>query len=323
MAIVNYYGKREEDVPVIKDGDIILLQALNVRSCSSGSHTALDDRLLQWNKDKKQLVGYSNHNKGLYYVLPPAQLLDGSPISSFKAPPSRIATLTDAELGYARDLARWAKKHALLENVLSGYAATSGVSVAEVADAKTRSALLGKGKGNGGRKLVTIGEACDSVFCDLQGEVRRIFFCASCCLTRFAQIVKYYKPFGGNVGPNDACSLFITDYTTNDQLYGYADTSEVRTPGQVTLQVSIFGAQNDPLLHAKSEEALIGRLVHLRNVRPKMTMNDFLEATMVEDNKYPDRRDVTLLREVASKEWRDAFKACVPLQPALSAKAMP
>ncbi|GAA5820350.1 hypothetical protein JCM3770_002778 [Rhodotorula araucariae] len=269
---VRYYGLHEEDIPVVKDGDIVLIQGLN------------------WNKDRRQLTAY--RGKGVYYVLPPAQLLDGSPIGAFEAPPSRVATLTDAELGYARDLARWAKKHALLENVLGSYAAASGVQEAEVAGAKTRSVLLGKGKGNGGRQLVPIADVCDSVFCDLQGE-----------------IVKYYKPYGGNIGSHDACSLFITDYTTNDQLYDYADTSEVSTPGQVTLQVSIFGAQNDPLLHAKSEKNLIGRLVHLRNVRPKMTMNDFLEATMVEDFMYPDRRDVTLLRDSVLKEWHTAFKA--------------
>lgn len=132
-----------------------------------------------------------------------------------------------------------------------------------------------------------------------------------------AQIVKYYKPFGGAVGPHDACSLFITDYTTNDQLYAYLDTSVVRTPGQVALQVSIFGNQNDPLL-SFSEDKLVGRLVHLRNVRPKMTMNDFLEATMIQDPKYEDRRDVTFKREKdLGRDWLEPFIQCVLAYPPL------
>lgn len=225
--------------------------------------------------------------------------------------------MTDAELSYARELARWAKKHALLENVLGGFAAKSGAvpQAPPGSDAVARSAMLRKGAGKG-RRLVRVEEMCADTFCDIQAEVRAFVLSVSrgsIDPSASLQIVKFYKPFGGSVGPFDACSLFITDYTTNDQLYAYSDTSEVRTPGQVTLQVSIFGAQNDPLL-SLSEDKLVGRLVYLRNVRPKMTLNDFLEATMVEDGKYPERRDVRLLRENnTTKEWRDAFKACVSL----------
>ncbi|KPV72994.1 uncharacterized protein RHOBADRAFT_55240 [Rhodotorula graminis WP1] len=270
---VKYFGKREEDVPVVQDGDIIVIQGLN------------------WKKDNKKLTAYKD--KGHYFVLPSARLLDGTKLGNFKPPPCRSASLTDAELSYARDIARWARKHALLDDVLVRQAADSGVAPPNppAVDAKARSATFARG-GDGGRKLVTVEEVCADTFCDIQGE-----------------IVKFYKPFGGTVGPHDACSLFITDYTTNDQLYAYSDTSEVRTPGQVTFQVSIFGNQNDPLL-SLSEDKLVGRLVHLRNVRPKMTAHDFLEATMVEDPKYENRRDVTLCRSGVDlgREWHEAFK---------------
>lgn len=123
-----------------------------------------------------------------------------------------------------------------------------------------------------------------------------------------------YNPWNGRVGPNDAVQLFVTDYTTNSQLYNYSDTSEVRTPGQITLQVSIFGNQSEPLLGLKTEQ-LVGRVVFLRNVRPKTTTSDFLEATMVEDNKYPNRRDVCLVSEKnpAPADWVAQFAACVQI----------
>lgn len=86
----------------------------------------------------------------------------------------------------------------------------------------------------------------------------------------------------------------------------------MRTPGQITLQVSIFGNQNDPLL-SLSEDKLVGKLVHLRNVRPKIAQHDFLEATMIEDPKYADRRDVTLYRSERDlrPEWLEPFNQCV------------
>ncbi|GAA5839891.1 hypothetical protein JCM9279_005196 [Rhodotorula babjevae] len=267
-----FYGTLEHDIPVVRDGDIIVIQNVN------------------WKKDNGKLTAY--YDKGLYFVLPSAQLLDGTKLPDFKPPPSRIASLTNAELSYARDLAKWARKNALLADVLGRHAAKSGVAPQDLGavDARTRSTTFAKG--GGGRQLVTVDKVYAGVFCDIQGE-----------------IVKYYKPFPGTPGPCDACALYVTDYTTNDQLYAYSDTSEVRTPGQITLQVSIFGNQNEPLM-SLHEDKLVGRLVHLRNIRPKMTNNDFLEATMTEDPKYATRRDVSLYRSEKdmNPEWLKPFK---------------
>lgn len=91
----------------------------------------------------------------------------------------------------------------------------------------------------------------------------------------------------------------------------YEEDSSVRVAGQRVLQVSIFGAQNDPLL-AFHEDKLKSRLVSLRNIRPKLNGSDLLEATMVEDDKFPDKRDVKLLvdRDV-DRVWYKELKACV------------
>lgn len=83
------------------------------------------------------------------------------------------------------------------------------------------------------------------------------------------------------------------------------------------IQVSIFGNQNEPLLGVRPEK-LQGKIVGLRNVRPKMGSTDYLEATMVEDYKYKDRRDVTLIQGGSKANqlscppgWKEAFMACV------------
>lgn len=91
----------------------------------------------------------------------------------------------------------------------------------------------------------------------------------------------------------------------------YEPDSSVRVAGQRVLQVSIFGAQNDPLL-AFHEDKLKGRLVSLRNIRPKLNGSDLLEATMVEDEKYPHNRDVTLLDGSGiDRVWYKELKTCV------------
>lgn len=127
--------------------------------------------------------------------------------------------------------------------------------------------------------------------------------------------MKFYNPHvlnrGQSIHRNEACILYITDYTVNGQLMHYEEDSSVRVAGQRVLQVSIFGAQNDPLL-AFHEDKLKGRLVSLRNIRPKLNGSDLLEATMVEDDKFPDKRDVKLLvdRDV-DRVWYKELKACV------------
>ncbi|GAA5997498.1 uncharacterized protein JCM10292_000891 [Rhodotorula paludigena] len=269
---IRYYGQDGRFLPAVNDGDIVVFHKLN------------------WNKNNRQFVAYKGN--GQYLILPVDKLLGGEPLSSFARPSERGTSIGDEELAYARDLARWSTKHDLLGNTLVDLASASGTAAPQSLDAKQRSLKYAKGS-SGGRKLVTLSEMDAGTFCDFRGE-----------------IVKLYNPWIGRIGPNDAVQLFVTDYTSNSQLYNYDDTSEVRTPGQITLQVSIFGNQSEPLLGLRAEQ-LVGRVVFLRNVRPKMTNNDFLEATMVEDNKYPNRRDVNLVSEKnpAPTDWVAQFAA--------------
>ncbi|GAA5877352.1 hypothetical protein JCM1840_007205 [Sporobolomyces johnsonii] len=279
---VSYFAACEANLPAPKDGDIVVLQKLN------------------WSKDRNWFVAYK-HN-GLFLVLPGDSLLASEPstsVSEFLKPlshcPSRKADITDAELSYAHDLAKWAKTYNLVGNVKPSIA--SMVDQSDPFDAKKKSAELAKGA-RAKRPLLRIEEVQADEFCDVQGE-----------------IVKFYNPHTignsrrGRVGHNDSCQLFITDYTLNPQLIDYQALSGVKVVGQYTLQISVYGAHNDPLL-AFSEDKLEGRLVRLRNIRPKNNPEGFLEATMFQDPKFPERSDVTMLsHKSAGEEWLKEFKA--------------
>lgn len=119
------------------------------------------------------------------------------------------------------------------------------------------------------------------------------------------QIVRFHNPHTARqIAPNDFCNLYVTDWTENPQIYAYGEDSMHGMAGQHVFQVSVFGAQCDPLLGVPPEK-LAGRIVHLRNIRPKLGGRDFLEATMVEDRLYNTKRDVTLL---GAKTANSAFQ---------------
>ncbi|GAA5876225.1 hypothetical protein JCM3774_002330 [Rhodotorula dairenensis] len=281
---VRYYASEDQfqrnpqSLPAPCAGDVIVIQRVN------------------WSKDKQQFTAYKE--KGEYFTLSPDLLLKGSPISVYAAPSERAARITEAELNYARDLARWSRRNGLEQQVQSDApdpANPSVPSVAPTADVKVVSRELAKKRS--GRPTLLIEEIVPDAFCDL-----------------YAEVVRWYNPHATRqVAQNAFCSLFVTDYTANPQLIEYQDDSKTGVPGQHVLQVSVFGAQCEPLLRFKDSD-LKGRIVHLRNIRPKQNQSGLLEATMVEDYKYPNKRDVSLLgkgvaSESATKEWFEKLTA--------------
>ncbi|GAA5982887.1 hypothetical protein JCM10908_006822 [Rhodotorula pacifica] len=275
-ALAHLYSINQEVLPSPRDGDIIVIQRV------------------VWTEDRKQFTAYKE--KGEYFILSPDELLKGSPLSSFTPPSVRAATLTEAELNYARDLARWSRRNGLEQQVRgeatngTAVAAEGGGLAAPTTDVKLVSASLARGRG--GRPTLLIQDIVPDVFCDL-----------------YAEIVRWYNPHATRqIASNDYCNLFVTDYTTNPELIEYQDDSKNGVPGQHVLQVSIFGAQCEPLMRF-SDSDLKGRIVHLRNIRPKSNMNGLLEATMVEDHKFADKRDVTLVGKLPAvgraKDWFD------------------
>jgi hypothetical protein len=83
-------------------------------------------------------------------------------------------------------------------------------------------------------------------------------------------------------------------------------------PGQYALQLSIYGHQAKPLLK-HSEDWLIGKFVHCRNIRPKLNANGFLEATMYIDKDRQDKSDVSLRDKaaLAKNSWYKDFERFV------------
>ncbi|BGP58519.1 hypothetical protein JCM8202v2_006188 [Rhodotorula sphaerocarpa] len=255
---LRFYGA-EANMPRIKDGDVFLVRQLN------------------WRSDLKCLQQFGNRRPE-FVVLPAEDLLAGNTLTQFNASARGTAQLTEAELEYARDLARWSRRNGLLENVIpKGEAGAAADGGARAIDAKGVSAALAKG-GRRGRPTVLIQDIVPDQFCDIYGE-----------------IVRYWNPHPTRqIGSHDPCSLFVTDWTEHPQLIDYGDDSKGGVRGQRVLQISVFGAQNGTLMSIP-EDKLQGRIVHLRNIRPKLNSAELLEATMVEDFKYPSKQDITLV----------------------------
>ncbi|GAA5884244.1 hypothetical protein JCM6882_002193 [Rhodosporidiobolus microsporus] len=272
---VNYFAQQEDELPRPQDGNIVVLQRLN------------------WSKDRHWFTAYKN--KGEFRILPSSLLLHSDPphpLSAFPSPPAiRAAQVDNKELAYARDLARWARKHDLLGN-----ATCAATAAAAGGQGSERRAVPPKRKSIG-RQLMRIEEMEEDQFCDT-----------------IAEIVKYYTPFTKTAGqPLDKhaqAALYVTDYTSHPGLADYTSALDSTVLGQRVLQVAIFGAQNEPLL-ARPQDWLRGKLVRLRNIRPKRNGGDSsFEATMMEDWKYPEKRDVQLVTDPSGVpvDWMAAFK---------------
>ncbi|KWU45269.1 hypothetical protein RHOSPDRAFT_33214 [Rhodotorula sp. JG-1b] len=283
-AYEDQFRQNSQILPTVRDGDILLVQRVN------------------WTKDKQQFTAYKE--KAEYFVLSPDELLKGSPRAAFSAPTVRAATITDAEVGYARDLARWSRRNGL-EQQIRGQAGTepgaadpSGPAIAPPAatDVKLVSAALAKPRR--GRPMLLIQDLVPDSFCDL-----------------YAEIVRCFIPSNAprQLSQHECCTLFVTDYTPNPQMIDYQEDSKNGIPGQLVLQVSVWGAQCEPLLRFKDAD-LKGRIVHLRNIRPKTNKDGLLEATLFEDYKFADKRDVTFVgknvaTDPATKDWFEKLTA--------------
>lgn len=123
------------------------------------------------------------------------------------------------------------------------------------------------------------------------------------------QVVKLF-PSNGNV------ELYITDYTGNPMLYHYPEPDDedgsgregdkynytVGTSankkwngpyGKLTLTVTLWGGNNAYFCQHNIKE---NDFVHVRNVRIKWSNDGKGEGTLFPDRRYPDRIDVTVLK---------------------------
>ncbi|GAA5885430.1 hypothetical protein JCM16303_005195 [Sporobolomyces ruberrimus] len=274
-----FFGNQESHLPIVKDGDILIVQNIN------------------YQKDKKHLTAFGNTRNGLFLVIPSSLASTYSPsthstYTSQLSPPSiRCAKTSSDEFEYARDLAKWSERFEVVRNhIESGPATSDGSGTSTVEEI---SKILVKG-GYKRRELVEIKDLESDGFFDVQG-----------------QIIKFYnRENKRNFEDNDVCQLFITDYTLNPLLIKYEDLSTVRLMGQYVLQISIYGHQAKPLLTKfnRPEEELVDQVVFLRNVRTKMNENGLLEATMWIDQKRRESSDVAFRNRqelVRTGWWQD------------------
>ncbi|GAA5938074.1 uncharacterized protein JCM15063_005457 [Sporobolomyces koalae] len=269
-----HFGPRDA-LPVFENGDILIVQNIN------------------WQKDRKQFTGFSSLRNGKFVVIPSelaTTYCEGQAatfVDKLKRCPQRVATVTEDELLYVRDIAKWSKKHDVVGHHVAPGEEPKPFNVVET------SSRLSKG-GTGRRELVEIRQLEPDSFYDVQGE-----------------IVKFYNREGRRtLEDNDSVQLFLTDYTRNDQMMRYEDNSDVPIPGQYTLQISVYGHQAQPLVRFRNEEELIGKVVFCRNVRAKKTEHGLLEATMYIDARWKDKSDVMFRsgKALEETEWYKKFK---------------
>ena len=124
------------------------------------------------------------------------------------------------------------------------------------------------------------------------------------------QVVRLF-PSNGNV------EIYITDYTRNPMLYHYPEPEDEDGSGRegdkynyivgnsakkkwngpygkLTLTVTLWGGNNAYFCQHNVKE---NDFVHLRNVRIKWSKDGKGEGTLFPDRRYPDRIDVTVLKD--------------------------
>ncbi|GAA6011169.1 hypothetical protein JCM10207_005523 [Rhodosporidiobolus poonsookiae] len=319
---VQWYAVSAEALPDPSVGDLLVAHGLAIKG------TALSPTLLAGSYDPVPLAVLSASSLLLPRPSGPTQ----HPAPHPPAPPCPTGTsawtwkkmevlprpvgirLEEEELKYAARVARFFRPAAgggAAAPMASTAAAGAGAKEGAAVEARPTLPLpVSKGRG---RPLLRVEELSEGHFCDM-----------------VVMITKFRNPTSHSVGSipsNLSTQLFVTDYTPHPLLHAYsaptASREGVGLAGQLVLQVSLFGYQSEPLLHAgllqpdKEKEGgsgiRRGTLVHLRNVRVKLNEAGLLEATMVEESveRYRSKRDVTVLRDgkVWDEQWKVAAKA--------------
>ncbi|GAA6006757.1 hypothetical protein JCM11491_003170 [Sporobolomyces phaffii] len=249
-------------------------------------------------KEKQKIVRGAQYPSP-FMVLKPLELCDPDILPSLAARPFRDATnveLSQIELHHAVQLARFYRKRPFPNRPPESHTSTRG-SLQHPETFQAPSPKLAK--------LREIKDVEADCFCDI-----------------YAEILKCFIP----VSPHEPISLYVTDYTRNPALVEYSPASALANsllPGQLTLQVSVFGpTQARPFAPAAAAAAgggfsssssergdLVGQCVRIDNLRPKENARGWLEATIVDDQTFRDKELVKLIPNGSR-----AFAAAKPIQ---------
>ncbi|BGP28025.1 hypothetical protein JCM10295v2_007012 [Rhodotorula toruloides] len=284
---VQWYAKGEGGLPEPHVGDVFVARQLALKSSSTPSKPILL-------ASSFSLIPHALCSPSSLTAKPPSQ--DYLPSADNIAPATKVSTrcwrlkLSEEELQYAARVARFFAAQA--KPLPAGGGEGRAILPPSLAASVDEHLKRRTSAGGSGRELLHVEEIEEGKFCDLLGMVTKLH-----CDTALA------------LSPNQAASLYITDYTPHPLLHDYPSPSAVGLPCRLTLQVSLFGSQAAPLtalVNPRTGEATRGALVFLRNVRIKANELGELEGTMVEEKKYAGRTDVELLdlrRKVHEERW--------------------
>ncbi|KAJ8291561.1 hypothetical protein OF846_005227 [Rhodotorula toruloides] len=292
---VQWYAKGEGGLPEPRLGEVFVARQLALKSSSTPAKPILL-------AGSFSLIPHALCSASSLLAKPPAQ--DPLPSGDDIAPATKTSNrcwrlkLGEEELQYAARVARFFATQAKASTPSAAKGAPTlppGAAILPPSLAASVTDHLKKrtSAGGSGRELLRIEQIEEGKFCDLLGMVTKLH--SDTALT--------------SLSPNQAASLYITDYTPHLLLHDYPSPSPVGLPSRLTLQVSLFGSQAAPLaalVNTRTGEATRGALVFLRNVRIKANESGELEGTMVEEKKFAGRTDVEVVdlrRKAHEERW--------------------
>ncbi|GAA5974611.1 hypothetical protein JCM11641_007023 [Rhodosporidiobolus odoratus] len=321
---VQWYAKTAEALPQISYGDLLLAEGLILRGSS------LSPTLMAGSYDPVP-----------HAVLSPSHLLAPSGPTQHPTPappaPDRPPTiplhdwrrtlmlspigvgLDEEELAHAVRVARYFRRESVAATagatVSPDTYSTKASATADQYEVKqtgmaSRAVTPATAAFKGSRPLVRISELEEGKFCDVVGMVTNL---------------STHSPFPlSSLPSNHSADLFITDYTSHPLLKPYDSPTStspgVGLAGKLTLRISLFGYQVEPLIPFVNPQGTggikRGLMVHLRNLRIKRDQEGgWLEATLVEEmeERWRWKRDLMVLQSSRrgkglEESWRVAAK---------------
>lgn len=270
---IRYFRPMESELPQVEaNGDVVILQKVKITEWSG------------------MIVGLSSRNT-LWTVCPATSIPEKVPTGRIKlkciqgkgsSPPTEEQMRSAIELCNSRDRTLSSTSQATTDPSSTN---PTQPSVANRSTADIPSSITGRQD-----KFALVKDVKDQMFCDLVGQVIKTF------------------PSNGVV------ELYITDYTSNGLLYNYPwghnddETSALpkwRGPlGKHTLTVSLF----PPHSYYAQSNVVEDQYVFLRNTRIKYSQTGKLEGTLHTDRRYPDRVDITIIRDTNDDRVKDLLR---------------
>ena len=274
---VRFFRPTEREIPAIQNiGDIVILRKVKVKEWS-GMVLLISNAATSW------LVFHSDS-------IPAEPARNNTQIKHIKE--TRAPTPTPSEMLYAIALHKLQDQSSFSQSTKPSSEPTptsSAVSVPKAAGPRQKFSLIKDTK--------------IDTYHDLVG-----------------QVVKLYPN-------NDRVELYLTDYTSNTLLYSYewacdgddgqegdgslgaivsrSSRKKWRGPyGKMTLTIALW----TPHSYFAQSNVKEDDFVHLRNVHIKWSKDSKMEGALHTDKRYPDRIDVTLLKDPQDERVKDILR---------------